>query len=260
MKLIAIVLALACVGGCGLLPWTRLYAPENFGLSRVTARIYVEDEADPATRLRLREALERAEVAIRAAYGSVQSTPVIHACITEACYERFGGKGSRAKVYGDQILLSPRGLNWHYIAHEWSHAEIRSRLTANAWWSMPRWFDEGLAVAISEAPENSESHWQFLVAANIPRPTREELRFLRSFGDWDDAVGRYGEKKNAERREKGEQEIRPVYTAAGHALRPWLAQAGTAGLLAFIERLNRGEDLESIYQTADPAINADSVR
>lgn len=198
----------------------------------------------------LRDAMEKAENSIRAAYGNVISRPVVHACITEKCYKVFDGYGSRAKVYGDRILLSPRGLNWHYLAHEWSHAEMSSRLTLSAWWRMPQWFDEGVAVAISEAPENSESHWLFLVESNIFRPTPEELHSFKSLRQWDDAVGRYGEKKNAERKAKGEPEIRPVYTAAGHELRPWLAKAGSAGLLAFIARLNGGEEFMSAYETA----------
>ncbi|MBK6999507.1 MAG: hypothetical protein IPH35_05920 [Rhodoferax sp.] len=252
-KRIGLLLSAGIVGGCSILPWGKLHAPESFGLTPVAPRIYVEAGADEATRTMLRDAMEKAESAIRAAYGNVISRPVVHACITEKCYAVFGGYGSRAKVYGDRILLSPRGLNWHYLAHEWSHAEMHSRLTFSAWWHMPQWFDEGVAVAISEAPENSESHWQYLVASDVPRPTQRELYGFKSLRQWDDAVGRYGEKKNAERKAKGEPEIRPVYTAAGHALRPWLATAGTPGLLAFIEKLNDGETFESAYQTANPS-------
>jgi hypothetical protein len=250
-KVIGLLLSASVIGGCSILPWGKLHAPESFGLTPVTPRIYVEAGADEATKTMLRDAMEKAESAIRAAYGNVISRPVVHACITEQCYAVFGGYGSRAKVYGDRILLSPRGLNWHYLAHEWSHAEMYSRLTLSAWWRMPQWFDEGVAVAISEAPENSESHWQFLVESNISRPTPEELHSFKSLRQWDDAVGRFGEKKNAERKAKGEPEIRPVYTAAGHELRPWLAKAGSAGLLAFIERLNGGEEFMSAYETAN---------
>ena len=86
---------------------------------------------------------------------AVRSHPVINACITEDCYESFGGMGSRAKVYGNRNLLSPRGFNRHFLAHEWSHDELRTRLAVLAWWHLPQWLDEGLAVAISAAPEHS---------------------------------------------------------------------------------------------------------
>lgn len=258
LKLLALMLSALTIAGCSVLQGGKLLAPESFGLDRLAPGIYIEASADDATRSILREAVEKAESAIRSAYGSVTSRPTVHACVTEGCYENFGGRGSTAKVYYDRILLSPRGLNWHFLAHEWSHAEMSTRLTFFAWKRMPQWFDEGVAVAISEAPEHSESHWQFLVAANIPRPTREELQTFKSSRQWLDAVHRYGDGKDIERKTKGEPQIRPVYSAAGHELRPWLAKVSSQGLLAFIARMNDGEDFQSAYQTANTAVERDA--
>lgn len=258
LKLLALMLSLITISGCSILQGSKLLAPESFGLTPLAPGVYVEASADNATRAKLREAVGKAENAIRSAYGSVTSRPTVHACVSDGCYESFGGRGSTAKVYYDRILLSPRGLNWHFLAHEWSHAEMLSRLTLGAWWHLPQWFDEGVAVAVSEAPEHSESHWQFLVAANVPRPTSEELHSFRSLRQWNDAVGHYGEKKNQERKARGEPEIRPVYTAAGHELRPWLAKVGSAGLLRLIEQLNNGVEFESAYKTANTAVERDA--
>lgn len=256
-KFIVIALLSIFTGGCSIIQGSKLLTPQSFGLVQVTPNIYVEKGTDEATRTRLIDAMNKAESAIRTAYGTVVSRPIVHACISEACYNRFGGYGSIAKVYGNYILLSPRGLNWHFLAHEWSHDEIRSRLNLSAWWHMPQWFDEGLAVAISEAPEHAENHWQFLIASNVPRPTREELHSFKSLWQWDNASGRFGEKKNIERKARGEPEIRPVYAAAGHELRPWLAKMGSNGLLAFIKQLNDGKDFESAYRETDIAIERD---
>ena len=264
LKIITVLLFAGLIGGCSILRGGKLLAPQSFGLTAVAPSIYVEAGADEATRIKLREAMERAESAIRTAYGGVRSSPTVNACITEACYEAFGGgRGSIAKVFGNRILLSPRGLNWHFLAHEWSHDEIRTRLSLSAWFRMPQWFDEGVAVVVSEAPEHSETHWQFLVAANIPRPTSEELHTFKSLRQWLDAVHRYSMDKNGvdnniERKARGEPEIRPVYSAAGHELRPWIAKVGRPGLLAFIARMNDGEDFESAYQTANTAVERDA--
>lgn len=259
LTLFTLLLSLIFVGGCSVIQGGKLLAPKTFGLSEVTPSLYVEAGADEATRAKLRADMAQAERAIRAEYGGVVSRPVVHACISEACFKSFGGRGAeRAKVYGNQILLSPRGLNWHYLAHEWSHDEIRTRLSFAAWRQMPQWFDEGLAVAISEAPEHSEAHWQFLIDSNIPRPTREELHTFKTLQQWLDAVRRYGETQNLARKAKGEPEVRPVYTAAGHELRPWLTKAGSSGLLQFIERLKAGEAFESAYQTIDAAVARDT--
>ncbi len=233
--------------------------PESFGLVAVTPSIYIESGANEATRIKLRESVEKAEGVIRTGFGGVASHAIVNACVTDECYEYFGGaRGSLAKVYGKRILLSPRALNWHLIAHEWSHAEMSARLTFFAWRRMPQWFDEGLAVAVSEAPEHSEVHWQFLVTNNLPRPSREELQTLKSLKQWLDAIHKYEEDKNIERKAKGEQELRPVYSAAGHELRPWLAKNGSAGLLALIDRMNEGADFESAYQSADVAVMRDA--
>ncbi len=259
--IIVLLLTASLLSGCSVLQGGKLLAPESFSLTPVAPNIYVEAGADQTARSNLREAMDKAKEAIRVAYGSVSTRPKVHACITEECYEAFGGgRGSTAISYGNRILLSPRGLNWHYIAHEWSHAEMSTRLTFFAWKRMPQWFDEGVAVAVSEAPEHSEQHWQFLVASNIARPTRDELHTFKSLRQWLDAVHRYGEDKNIERKAKGEPEIRPVYSAAGHELRPWLAKVGSAGLLAFIARLNDGEDFEPAYQTANTAVERDASR
>jgi hypothetical protein len=254
LKLISLLLSLITISGCSILQGGKLLLPESFGLSPVTPSIYVESGADDATRIKLRESMEKAQSAIRTAFGGVASQPIVNVCVTEECYESFGGgRGSLAKVYGKRILLSPRALNWHFLAHEWSHAEMSTRLTFFAWKRMPQWFDEGVAVVVSEAPEHSESHWQFLVTNNLPRPTREELQTLKSLKQWLEAIHQYGEDRNIERKAKGEPELRPVYSAAGHELRPWLVKVGSAGLLAFIEKINDGADFESGYQTANNA-------
>jgi len=253
LNFLALLLSLGTLGGCTAIQASKLLAPESFGLVQVTATIYVETGTDLETQAKLREAMVKAESGIRTAYGSIVSRPIIYACVSERCYEAFGGRGSVAKVYGDRILLSPRGLTWHFLAHEWSHAEIRNRLTVGAWWHMPQWFDEGVAVSVSEAPEHSETHWQSLVASDIPRPTADELHTFKSLNQWLAAVHKYGDDTNVQRKAKGQPEIRPVYAAAGHELRPWLAAAGVQGLLAFIAKLNAGEEFESAYQTANPS-------
>lgn len=258
LKIGVLLILTVFLAGCSNLNGAKLLAPERFGLTSVAENVYVESGADEHAMAELHVAMLKAEGAVRAAYGGVESHPIVHACITERCYESFGGMGSRAKVYGDRILLSPRGLNWHFLAHEWSHAELRSRLTFQAWWHLPSWFDEGLAVSVSDAPEHSEDHWQFLVANNIQRPTRAELLSYKSGRQWLDAVHRYGETQNAERKAKGEPEVRPVYAAAGHEVRPWFAKVGSGGLLALIERLNSGVDFDAAYRAANTAVEGDA--
>ena len=244
--LLAAVLALT-LGGCTNLRGGKLWAPEAFGLVRVSENLYVEAGADAPTQASLQDAMRRAEGAMQAAYGQLLSRPVVHACLSEECLYRFGGQGTFAKVYGNRILLSKRGMNWHFIAHEWSHAELSKRLGLSAWRGMPQWFDEGVAVVVSEAPEHSEQHWQYLDARGIAKPGRDELLTYKKLAQWLAAGDRYQDGKNAERRARGEPEIHALYAAAGHEVRPWFAQVGTAGLLELIAQLNAGEDFSAVY-------------
>jgi len=234
------------LAGCSTLKGGKLFAPEVFGLVPAGAQLYVEQGTDAATQEALRVAMTQAEAAIRAAFGNVESRPVIHACFSAPCLAAFGGEGNIAKVYGNRILLSARGANWQFIAHEWSHAEMFKRLSLLGWRRMPKWFDEGLAVALSEAPEHSEQHWQYLVDADIARPGPAELLALQSRSQWLEAHSRYSDNKNAERRARGEVEIHALYAAAGHQVRPWLAVAGRPGLLDLIARLNGGQDFAGL--------------
>jgi hypothetical protein len=253
MRLARVLVVLVCVAAladCSFVAGGKLLAPGLFGLEQVTPELYVEQGADPAARERLRQDVERAREAVRAAFGGLQAHPVVHACITEACYSSFGGTGDTSKVYGERILLSPRGLDWHFIAHEWTHAELHTRLGLRAWLGVPQWFDEGLAVAVSEAPESSEEHWRSLEYAGVRRPTAQELREIRSRSDWTDAAARFGDAHNRERRARGEPELRPLYAAAGHEVRPWLRERGPGGLQAFIARMRAGAGFESAFATS----------
>ena len=258
-RYLRVVPCLVILQGCSLLQAGKLYAPETFGFVAVGPNIYIEQTADDAAKSQLREAMAKAKEAISGTFGDAKASAVVNACVTERCFWAHGGRGEIAKAYGNRILLSPRGLNWHFIAHEWSHAEMSTRLRLFAWKRMPQWFDEGVAVAVSQAPQHSEQHWQFLVASNIHRPTREELYTFKKLDEWIDAVRRYSDNKNTERRARGETEIHSLYAAAGHEIRPWLGQVGTPGLLAFIEKLNAGEAFEVAYQPVNPMVQGTAL-
>ncbi|HRJ53948.1 MAG TPA: hypothetical protein PLE99_14415 [Candidatus Thiothrix moscowensis] len=241
LPILTLLLALL-VGGCNTLP-----DASDAGLQAIAPNIYVEPAMDTMTRTRLIQTLAEAERAISTMYGSVRSRPPVYACVTANCYIHLGGTyGSNAEALDDRILLSPAGLNWHFIAHEWAHVELFSRMTPRAWQQLPQWFNEGLAVAISQEPEYSENAWQYLLTANLPRPGDGELQGLRTLPQWMDAVNFYQQQVQA-RQIAGGMGVSPVYTAAGHAVRNWLATAGNQGLLVLIQRMNAGEPFAAVY-------------
>lgn len=259
----ACVLAMALgLSGCSNLQGLKLLTPQSFGMERIASQVWIERQADAGQRQALLDAVVRAEERMRAVWGPPVSRPQVHACVSEACYEAFGGLGSRAKIYGHQVLLSPRGFNGDFLAHEWSHDEIRSRLGWRAWMALPAWFDEGLAVAVSQAPEHDDAHWDWLVRTQVPRPERRDLMALRTNAQWLEGVRRWGESGNAARRARGEAEIRPLYTAAGREVRGWLAQGGPLALERLLQRLRDGSDFQTAYRlsNASDAVSAAAGR
>lgn len=250
LRAATLTVLLLYLNGCSLMQSSKLLAPEPFGLTQVAPQVYIENTADAEAKEKLGADVLRARQAIAAFYGEVRSQPSVHVCLTEQCYWRFGGRGELAKVFAYRILISPRAFNWHFIAHEWSHAEMLARLNFGAWRRLPQWFDDGVAVAVSQAPEHSEEHWQYLRDKHIPRPTRQELYSYQSLSAWIDAVVRFGDNRNRERKARGEPEIHSLYTAAGHEVRLWLTQVGRPGLLAIIDKLNQGADFAAIYTPA----------
>ena len=86
-----------------------------------------------------------------------------------------------------------------------------------------------------------------MIYTHIPRPTRDELLSYQSLQQWLTGVHRFGDDKNFERVAQGQPTLSPVYAAAGHEVRPWLAQVGSQGLLKFIQRMNEGAHFDAAY-------------
>jgi hypothetical protein len=126
--------------------------PSCYGFERVTNLLFVESAMPAADRTMLREAVTQAADKVAMFYGSFDRRPTILACETDACDHRLGGRGARATTFGTLFIrVSRRGLNQTILAHEFSHVEFHARvgdfrlLTG----SVPAWFDEGLAVIVS---------------------------------------------------------------------------------------------------------------
>lgn len=105
-------------------------------------------------------------------FGSIQANPVIYACITPACTRLFAGLGThvdaRATAYDDShIVLTARALDHITISHELTHIELHKRIgNKQAWYRIPFWFDEGLAVLVGGDPRYDEQQWYRIMGGN----------------------------------------------------------------------------------------------
>ena len=127
--------------------------PRCLGFEHTAGRLYIERGASAADRATTAQAIAAGEDRVAAFYGARRSDPIILVCVSDACYRRLGGGGSRGQAYGTTaLILSPRGISTVIAAHELSHIELHTRL--GLWrtirHAVPPWFDEGLAVVVSD--------------------------------------------------------------------------------------------------------------
>ena len=124
--------------------------PGCYGLDRVRPGLHVEPGLTAAQRGQVTDAVDEGTRRVAAFFGDLRSAPQFLACVTDHCYARLGGGRERGiAVLNRAVMLSPRGLDPVIAAHELTHVELHDRLGRG---SVPQWFDEGLAVLVSDDP------------------------------------------------------------------------------------------------------------
>lgn len=130
--------------------------PSCYGMEHAGPRIIVEKAMPAQMRAKLLSDIEAAETAVRSFYGTFNRQPYLVVCSTEECDHRMGGRGAKAATLSVPLVtilrLSPRGMEPTILTHEFSHVEFHQRvgLWARMTGSFPAWFDEGVAVLVSD--------------------------------------------------------------------------------------------------------------
>jgi hypothetical protein len=128
--------------------------PSCYGFAWAGDSVYVETNVPEKQIAAATATVGDARDRVRRFYGSLQGRPRILLCFTDHCYSRFGA-GSRGMALLDgALILAPRGMNVVIATHELAHIELHSRLGMWRTWfkTVPQWFDEGVAVLVSEDP------------------------------------------------------------------------------------------------------------
>jgi hypothetical protein len=244
---VAIALAATLLGGCGVAHEARMFAPSWCGMDRVSATLFVERSMSAEARGELRHHIDLGRETVARFYGNLTADPYFVACATMACAERFGSNGEPAAALGDiAIRLAPNGETSALIAHEMSHAELYHRVGG---WShirtIPRWFDEGIAVVVANEPKHSDEVWQEIRRRNLATPLIPDLV---SRNQWRVAIQKFGETSYGDPPENW----RLVYNTAAHEVRTFIAVAGTTGIQELLTRVHNGETFDSAYQHVLP--------
>jgi hypothetical protein len=224
----------------------KLLAPGHFGMEAIGPGIYVNEEMSPAQRREMLRVAAESKRKLGRFYGGVTSVPLLVFCSTEERFQALGGGKQRGMTVGKYAaIFSPRGLTTPIVTHEWSHAELYARL--GGYWKsrrVPQWFNEGLAVTVSEEPSHSEEVYEQARAEGIPIPP---LARLSSLGQWNSAARSFGNPA------LNPHHLHVIYAVAGHEVRAWSRAAGSTGLRAFIARIRSGTDFAAAYAVARPA-------
>ncbi len=194
-----------------------------FSVEEIMENVYADKFADLSHRREALQAIHYARDRVQQHFGAVRSSPAWIVCVTESCYANAAGNGYRATTWGNfLIVISPSALNGHFFAHELSHAELGTRLTRSAQARIPAWFDEGLAVLVSNDPRYvSKSGGEALASES-------ELPVL--YSDFKREIGVNYQK---------------AYRAAYAKVAAWHLRSGPQGIQQLIDRMNAGAEFDS---------------
>lgn len=156
-----VLTAVLCMVCFGILVWrvkplAVAVCPLCFGFEKIETGIYVQHGMPDDEQVLVTRVLVLAEDRIRDFYGHIESHPRVLICATQECIGRIGGGDAASGSVGAYVLLlGPKGMNEIDISHELSLIEVSGRigLYRSIMDSVPAWFDEGVAVVASDAPE-----------------------------------------------------------------------------------------------------------
>ena len=220
----------------------KLFRPTLFGMEAIAPRTYVDKAMPSDQREQILKIVSDSEARVARYYGNVSTRPELFFYSSQDSFQSFGGASETGLTFlGRASLFSPRGRSVPIVAHEWSHVEFQSRVGLWHLLKVPRWFDEGLAVTVSEEPRHSESVYQEALQAGASPPSLAELETSRQ---WNQAVKKY----RAPELNPGNRAV--VYAAAGHEVREWFQRAGVRGLQEFCLELDSGTNFSLAYAKA----------
>ena len=190
--------------------------------------IYLDPTMSDADRRQFQADLTQARARVEHLFGGRQASPTVIVCATNEAQARFG-KGSGLTYYtpvGNYIVLGPAGTNVDVLAHELTHAELRSRLKSE----VPVWFDEGLAATQDGRLAGMEAEWLALTDQGQAAPTLSSLETHDQFN----AVTRKG--------------MLLSYGTARREVEGWLQTVGDEGFQELLGALGHGRPFVATYQ------------
>ena len=205
----------------------RMSVPYRISFEKAADNIYVNKNYSG----NIKEAIRLTEDA--AFFGELQctDTTIIIFCDDDKLLAKLGGE--KDTITSDSkknyISVSDEYINIDIIAHEFTHAELHTRLNMKALKKIPTWFDEGLATQNDYREQYGLDAWieQTDNGKNALPLEDMDTGFEFYAGTADDRRFRY--------------------LNAKHEVSVWMDTHQQKGLLELFDKLNNGEDFDTAY-------------
>lgn len=208
--------------------------PYRSAFTEIASHVYINRDY-AGDQQELLEMIEQAKDRVRTFFGDVrfQDEMIFIICDDEKLTRKLGEDHGTVIFYFPSethyICISDEYLVLDILAHEITHAELHTRLSAEAQKAIPTWFDEGIALQNDYREKYSEAQWT---------QQTDNGKNAVALEDMDTPAEFYA----------GEAEDRRFrYLNAKHELDVWMISHGQQGLLELLDRLNGGADFNTAY-------------
>ena len=209
--------------------------PYRSEFTKIASHVYINRNY-AGDQQELLEMIEQAKDRVRTFFGDMffQDKTFFIICDDEKLTRKLGEDHGTVIFYFPSethyICISDEYLELDILAHEITHAELHTRLSAEAQKAIPTWFDEGIALQNDYREKYSEAQWT---------QQTDNGKNTVALEDMDTPAEFYA----------GEAEDRRFrYLNAKHELDVWMTSHGQQGLLELLDRLNGGADFTTAYE------------
>ena len=209
--------------------------PYRSAFTKIASHVYINRNY-AGDRQELFEMIEHAKDRVRTFFGDVhfQDETIFIICDDEKLTRKLGeDHGTVIFSFPSEthyICISDGYLELDILAHEITHAELHTRLSAEAQKRIPTWFDEGIALQNDYREKYSEAQWITQTDNGKNAVALEDM----------DTPAEFYAGKAEDRRFR--------YLNAKHELDVWMIAHGQHGLLELLDRLNGGADFTTAYE------------
>ena len=208
--------------------------PYRSEFTKIASHVYINRNY-AGDQQELLEMIEQAKDRVRTFFGDVffQDKTFFIICDDEKLTRKLGEDHGTVIFYFPSethyICISDEYLELDILAHEITHAELHTRLSAEAQKAIPTWFDEGIALQNDYREKYSEAQW------------------ITQTDNGKNAVALENMDTPAEFYAGEAEDRRFRYLNAKHELDVWMTSHGQQGLLELLDRLNGGADFNTAY-------------